>query len=160
MSDARLLLFAMLHFWTPFQVLAQGSGDIRLVGGSTTSEGRVEIYYSGEWGTVCHNLWSFNDAQVVCRQLGYSGTIRSRTAAYYGQGSGKIWMDRVTCSGSESRLSSCSFSGWGVYSSTCDHGDDAGVACKCMTVCCKRESDYNEPTPKVNIYTRKKLLNS
>ena len=46
-------------------------GDIRLVGGATALEGRVEMCYSGVWGTVCSNEWGAADAAVTCRQLGY-----------------------------------------------------------------------------------------
>ena len=48
------------------------NGDIQLVNGSTTYEGRVEICFSETWGTVCDNLWGASDASVVCRQLGFS----------------------------------------------------------------------------------------
>ena len=47
-------------------------GQIRLKGGSTLKEGRVEICIDRVWGTICHNLWDRYEAQVVCRQLGYS----------------------------------------------------------------------------------------
>ena len=47
-------------------------GEVRLSGGTTYTEGRMEICLSGEWGTVCDQMWDVMDGTVVCRQLGFA----------------------------------------------------------------------------------------
>ena len=100
---------------------------VRLVNGSTQYEGRVEVHYNGEWGTVCDDRWDLNDAQVVCRQLGFGPAIATRDNAYYGQGSGQIWLDELNCTGTESTIANCSHNEWG--NEDCSHREDAGVEC-------------------------------
>lgn len=46
-------------------------GSLRLVGGTTTAEGRIEICLNSMWSTICDKFWGSSDAQVVCRQLGF-----------------------------------------------------------------------------------------
>ncbi|KAB1282416.1 Neurotrypsin [Camelus dromedarius] len=46
-------------------------GVIRLTGGKGSHEGRLEVYYRGQWGTVCDDGWTELNTYVVCRQLGF-----------------------------------------------------------------------------------------
>ena len=101
---------------------------IRLAGGSSYNEGRVEVNYNGEWGTVCDDGWDDTDAGVVCRQLGFRSSGTAIKSAGFGQGSGPIWLDSVSCSGRESVLASCGHLGVNVTRS-CTHSKDAGVRC-------------------------------
>ena len=100
---------------------------VRLVNGPTKYEGRVEVYHNGEWGTVCDDGWDLNDAQVVCRQLGFGPAMVVRSGAYYGQGSGIIWLDYVECYSTELTIEDCSHRGWG--NNNCSHHEDVGVQC-------------------------------
>ena len=101
---------------------------IKLVGGRSNNEGRVKVYYNGEWGTVCDDGWDDTDADVVCRQLGFGSSGTAIGSAGFGQGSGPIWLDGVTCNGSEPILARCGHLGINVTRS-CNHAKDAGVRC-------------------------------
>ena len=90
--------------------------------------GRVEVLYSGIWGTICSDYWDLQDAEVVCHQLGYDGALRAVRNAAFGEGTGQIWLDDVQCVGNERSISHCSHSRWGAHN--CRHYQDAGVVCR------------------------------
>ena len=88
----------------------------------------MEVYYNGEWGTVCDDGWDLNDAQVVCSELGLGNAISAVYRGFYGEGRGQIWLDNVECVGTEKTIRNCSHRGWGRLHS-CYHYEDAGVKC-------------------------------
>lgn len=110
-----------------------------MVNGKTSDEGRVEVKHKGQWGTVCDDLWDLNDAHVVCRSLGLPKAKQALRYAYFGRGTGPIWLDNLRCSGNEKSLFLCRHSGVGSHN--CGHGEDASVVCgepsgECQAIRC------------------------
>ena len=109
-------------------------GNVRLVRKSdrvSYRQGRVEVCFNNTWGTVCGNGWSPVEAQVVCRQLGYS-LIQEKPIVHYNAPFGgavdptrPIFLEDVSCAGNESELVDCIFKS----QHNCDHSMDVGVEC-------------------------------
>ena len=102
-----------------------------LEAGDTYNEGRLKVYYSGKWGTICDDSWDIRDARVVCRELGFQDAEDFLPKAYFGKGTGQIWMIQVDCVGNESSLLSCRRNTSKNHS--CGHDQDVGVRCKLST---------------------------
>ena len=109
-------------------------GSVRLVGGATPLEGRVEVFLLSQWGTVCSYQWDLADATVVCHQLGYVRAVEASRSASFGAGSGPSWYQgNLECVGTERNLTECSYSDsyyyyYRIYRNVCFY-QYAGVVC-------------------------------
>ncbi|KFP43217.1 Neurotrypsin, partial [Chlamydotis macqueenii] len=101
-------------------------GALRLTSGKGGHEGRLEVYHTGQWGTICDDGWTELNTQVVCRQLGFK--YGKSTSESHSEGSsGPIWLDDVSCSGKETNLLQCSRREWGKHD--CNHQEDVRLIC-------------------------------
>ncbi|XP_045208607.1 lysyl oxidase homolog 2-like [Mercenaria mercenaria] len=111
-------------------------GNVRLCNGSRNDEadsamGRVEVYYDGQWGSVCDDSWEMYshgpvNAKVVCGILGFTDGV-SNTSATFGRSTGPIHLDDVICDGTEASIFDCAHNPFGE--NNCNHGEDVGVVC-------------------------------
>jgi cysteine-rich repeat protein len=102
---------------------------VRLRNGEGSNHGMVEIFFGGAWRYVCDDTPAASQAglaNVVCRQLGYTGTGHQFITAF-GGGSGGPAMDDVLCTGSEATLAQCAFRGWNQHN--CAGFEAVGVRC-------------------------------
>ena len=126
-----LLMHCTLHLALYTDALLNDTaeeGTVRLIGGGTPLEGRVEVFLLDAWGTVCDYNWDLVDATVVCHQLGYLRAVGAPRSAAFGAGSGPSWYSNVRCAGTEKNLTECSKS-YSSQGSACLHSQDAGVVC-------------------------------
>ncbi|XP_071502324.1 scavenger receptor cysteine-rich domain-containing protein DMBT1-like [Diadema antillarum] len=100
---------------------------VRLVGSTSDYQGTVELYYDGEWNSVCDDGWDLVDAGVVCRMLGFPGVEEAPDLAQFGNGSGQILLDEVQCVEGNEDIFECVHNGMFIHD--CTHSEDAGVVC-------------------------------
>ncbi|XP_059497835.1 scavenger receptor cysteine-rich type 1 protein M130-like [Stegostoma tigrinum] len=102
--------------------------QLRLSDGESPCAGRVEIYYSGTWGSICDDSWDVVNAEVVCKQLGCGDALDMTLPSSYGQASGPIWLKDVKCSGNESFLWECPSAPL-AQQDDCSHKEDVRIVC-------------------------------
>ena len=55
---------------------------IRLADGNFAGQGRLEVYYNNEWGSICDDYWSDTNSHVVCQHLGYESAVNFYVNVY------------------------------------------------------------------------------
>ena len=124
-------------------------GELRLTGGSSPTEGRVEVCIEGMWGTVCDSSWEAKDAEVACRQAGYLSVGKhwiykmstywvdlcvslflpdaiAHSVPMFGGALGGVHLTEVQCVGDESELVDCHHK----KTHNCSLRLNAGVICE------------------------------
>ena len=124
-------------------------GEIRLVNGKTENEGTIEICFDDLWGLISDSEWDNSDAEVVCRQLGYStismlmcmvvtrctilikGGSLASTGSHYGKPNKTMHAGNVRCHGDEANLQECSMTTYSLEKGKQlrQDTDVAGVSC-------------------------------
>ncbi|KXJ07932.1 Scavenger receptor cysteine-rich type 1 protein M130 [Exaiptasia diaphana] len=118
---------SMRHQRQGMKLTIVGAAPLRLLYKTSTPssvQGILQIFYNGQWGTICDDYWDMTDTNIACKQLGYKSSVSYK---YLGRGSGPIWLDLVKCNGDESSLDQCKHRGWGKHN--CRHTEDVGVVC-------------------------------
>jgi hypothetical protein len=104
-----------------------GDFKVGLVGGSSDNEGNVWATNSlGVYGVICDDGWDANAANVVCKQLGFSGAADVFDHSEFGDvDSDSFSYDEISCSGSEAHVQDCTYD----TNEDCYGGEAAGVRC-------------------------------
>jgi hypothetical protein len=111
----------------------QKDGDFKIEGGGDS--GRLMFYREGKWGTVCDDMFDSNDngATVACKAMGYQSGVNINYCEDTGgcpeDASLPIWLDDITCSGSEATLTDCPSTRYMTNNEGCAHSEDVGVTC-------------------------------
>lgn len=107
--------------------------SLRLLGGESRCDGRVEISLHGMWSRVLDDDWDAKDAQVVCRQLQCGTALKAYYLPRSGRGKGLVGLRSVRCAGNEPQLTLCETS----PSQTAATGvaEDVGVICSGELLC-------------------------
>ena len=100
------------------------SVPVRLVGGNSSAEGRVELFYNGVWGSVCGDGWDLKDGHVVCRMLGYEYALQVSRGGRYGKNNSYVLLNSLRCTGIENNIISCPHG-----TGRCSDNNGAGVVC-------------------------------
>ena len=104
--------------------------EFRLADGASNMMGRVELGFHGLWGSVCDRGWENQDADVICRQLGFNKALIATHNSAFGRGVGHVWDGNLDCKGEESRVEECLVSMFPASGSCLNHVEDAGVICE------------------------------
>ena len=107
---------------------------VRLVGGHTVREGRLQVEIDGVWGTVCDFGWTIESAALACQQMGFVlNTEDWKLQPYQVPKEGMtdpILMSNVRCNELETDIRTCKKAERADdFMNSCSHEYDVGLRC-------------------------------
>ncbi|XP_043526927.1 protein bark beetle [Frieseomelitta varia] len=109
------------------------SVPVRLLGGKTNLEGRLQVKIGEKWGTVCNYGWTIRDAALVCHQLGLTldpdNWLMERSQIPNAGINEDIILSNVRCTEDDNDISKCKAETEQNFENSCTHENDVGVRC-------------------------------
>ncbi|XP_072155093.1 protein bark beetle isoform X2 [Bemisia tabaci] len=106
---------------------------VRLLGGRSSSEGRLQVKVGEKWGTVCNYGWTMRDAAVVCNQLGLilnpDDWLLTRNEIPHAGLTEDILLNNVRCTEDDFDITQCQSERLPDFENSCTHNDDVGLRC-------------------------------
>ncbi|XP_043483219.1 protein bark beetle isoform X2 [Leptopilina heterotoma] len=106
---------------------------VRLLGGRTNLEGRLQVRIGEKWGTVCNYGWTIRDAALVCHQLGLTldpdDWLLERSQIPSAGTNENIILSNVQCTEDDIDITKCRAESEEEFENSCTHENDVGVRC-------------------------------
>ena len=113
------------------KISVSSEGNVRLVGGGNSFQGRLEIFHAGQWGSVCSTMFGEKETSMACASVNPEfnmGGVLEPVPILKSDKRKRIWMDGVRCKGTEKSLHACKSLGWGNHN--CKRGQEVGLLCR------------------------------
>ncbi|XP_049825562.1 protein bark beetle isoform X2 [Aethina tumida] len=115
------------------QITPESLLPIRLLGGSSETEGRLQIRINNQWGTVCNYGWTIENAALVCQQLGHALNPKDwymeRSEIPDAGTTEKVILTNVQCDDFDMDITKCKAERLDSFENSCGHENDVGVRC-------------------------------
>lgn len=107
--------------------------SVRLLGGRSSLEGRLQVKMKEKWGTVCNYGWTMRDAALVCHQLGLTldpdDWFLERSQIPNAGTNEDIILSNVQCTDDDIDITKCRAENVEEFENSCTHENDVGVRC-------------------------------
>lgn len=101
---------------------------MRLINGTDSCSGRVEVFYNGRWGKICSDSWGGTEATVLCKELSCGSPKKNQDVFTFGDSPLAGLISR--CSGNVSSISQCVV-------------DEHIGKCEGVSIACAGKTDYS-----------------